>query len=110
MGCFYRFNRVFNVSKTRAAVVAILCFLGGIPLALGGGCVVEVLIGDRRPTKLAAVAVGAGANFLERHLEGIDDSVCLSLAAAGTRQTGDDLDRARQLTGSCRAGRGCRDG
>jgi hypothetical protein len=27
----YRFNRVFNVSKTRAAVVAVLCTLGAIP-------------------------------------------------------------------------------
>lgn len=31
MGCSYRFNRLFNVSKTRAGVVAILCFLAGIP-------------------------------------------------------------------------------
>ncbi len=28
---FYRLNRVFNVSKTRAAVVAVLCTLGAIP-------------------------------------------------------------------------------
>ena len=27
----YRLNRVFNVSKTRAAVVAVLCTLGAIP-------------------------------------------------------------------------------
>ena len=35
MGCIgflvYRFNAVFNVSKTRALVVAILCALGSIP-------------------------------------------------------------------------------
>jgi hypothetical protein len=31
---FYRFNRLFNVSKTRALVVAILCFLAGCPLMI----------------------------------------------------------------------------
>jgi hypothetical protein len=32
MGCFYRFNRLFNVSKTRAAVVAILTAIAGIAM------------------------------------------------------------------------------
>jgi hypothetical protein len=40
LGCIgflvYRFNAVFNVSKTRAAVVAVLCFLGSIPFFLMG--------------------------------------------------------------------------
>ncbi len=42
---FYRINRVFNVSKTRAAVVAVLCTLGAIPflcnpnLAVIGGAI-----------------------------------------------------------------------
>jgi hypothetical protein len=30
----YRFNRLFNVSKTRALVVSILCFLAGLPLVI----------------------------------------------------------------------------
>ncbi len=40
MGCIgflvYRFNAVFNVPKTRAAVVSILCFVAGIPFFVMG--------------------------------------------------------------------------
>jgi len=47
MGCIgflvYRFNAVFNVSKVRAAVVAILCFVGGVPFFVFGD--VWVMIG-----------------------------------------------------------------
>ncbi len=30
MGCSYRFNRLFNVTKTRALVVAVLFFIAGV--------------------------------------------------------------------------------
>jgi hypothetical protein len=33
---FYRINRLFNVSKTRALMVAILCFIAGVPFLFGG--------------------------------------------------------------------------
>jgi hypothetical protein len=32
----YRINRLFNVSKTRALVVAVLCFIAGVPFLFGG--------------------------------------------------------------------------
>jgi hypothetical protein len=36
MGCFYRFNALFNVPKKRAAVISILCFSAAVPFLFMG--------------------------------------------------------------------------